>query len=65
MLTETRLKIPLSVIGQCSAVPILHWLQGKCATINVSQLASGIILQNHRRLSVSIFSTKIAFEAGF
>ncbi len=37
-----------------------HWLQGKCARINLSQAASGMILQNHRRLSASIFSVKIA-----
>jgi hypothetical protein len=40
-------------------VLISHWLQGKCARINLSQAASGIILQNDRRLSVSIFSVKI------
>jgi hypothetical protein len=36
------------------------WLQGKCAKIYLSLAAFGIILQNHRRLSVSIFSAKIA-----
>jgi hypothetical protein len=41
-------------------VPSSHWLQGKCARINLSQAASGIILQDHRRLPVSIFSVKIA-----
>ncbi len=59
MLTETRLN-PLSVIGQCSALPISHWMHGKCARINLSQAASGVILQNHRGLSVSIFNVKIA-----
>jgi hypothetical protein len=58
--TETLLRIPLSVIGRCSLVPTCHWLQGKCARINLSQAASGMILQNHRRLYVSIFSVKIA-----
>jgi hypothetical protein len=60
MLTETLPRIPLSVIGQFSLVPNSHWLQGKCARINLSQAASGMILQNHRRLPVSIFSVKIA-----
>jgi hypothetical protein len=41
-------------------VPTLHWLQGKYARINLSQLASGMILQNHRQVPVSIFSFKIA-----
>jgi hypothetical protein len=60
MLTETLLRIPLSVIGRCSLVPTCHWPQGKCARINLSHAASGMILQNHRRLYVSIFSVKIA-----
>ncbi len=60
MLTETLLGIPFSVIGRCSLVPASHWLQGKCARINMSQAASGMILQNHRRLPVSILSVKIA-----
>jgi hypothetical protein len=60
MLTETLLRIPFSVIGRCSLVPTSHWLQGKCSRINLSQAASGMILQNHRRLSVSIFSVKFA-----
>ncbi len=67
MLTETLLRIPLSVIGRCSLVPTSHWLQGKCAMINLSIAASGMILQNNSRLPVSIFSVKIArfriFEA--
>jgi hypothetical protein len=41
-------------------VPASHWLQGKCARINFSQAASGMILQNHRRLPASIFGVKIA-----
>ncbi len=60
MLTETLLRIPFSVIGRCSLVLTSQRLQGKCARINLSPAASGIILQNHRRLSVSIFSVKIA-----
>jgi hypothetical protein len=32
------------------------WLQGKCARINFSQAASGMILQNHKLFPVSIFS---------
>ncbi len=60
MLTETLFKIPLSVIGRCSLVPTSYWLQGKCARINLSQAAPGIILQNHRRPPVSSFSVKIA-----
>ncbi len=60
MLTETLLRIPFSVIGRCSLVPTLHCLQGKCARINLLQTASGMTLQNHRRVPVSIFSFKIA-----
>ncbi len=60
MLTGTLLKIPFSVISRCSLVPTPHWLQGKCAIIYLSQEAFGIILQNHRRHPVSIFSVKIA-----
>jgi hypothetical protein len=58
-LTETLLRIPFPLIGRCSLVPTSHRLQGKCAIINLSQAASGIILQNHRRVPVSIFSAKI------
>jgi hypothetical protein len=60
MLTETLLRIPLSVIGRCYLAPISHWLQGKCASINFSQAASGMILQNQRQFFVSIFRVKIA-----
>jgi hypothetical protein len=60
MLTETLLRILFSVIGRCSLVPPSHWLQGKCARINLSQADSDMILQNHRRLPVSIFSVIIA-----
>ncbi len=60
ILTETLLKIPFSVIGRCSLVLTSHWLQGKCARIKSSQAASGMTLQNHRRLPVSNFNVKIA-----
>ncbi len=33
MLTETRLRIPFSVIGRCYLVPASHGLEGKCARI--------------------------------
>ena len=59
MLTGTLLRISFSVIGRCSLVPTSHWLQGKYAGINVSQ-ASFMIIQNHRRLPISIFSVKVA-----
>jgi hypothetical protein len=62
MLTETLLRIPISVI--CSPVPTSHWLQRKCARSNLSQAASGKILQDHKRLPVSIFSVKIAALGG-
>jgi hypothetical protein len=60
MLTETLLRISFSVIGRCSLVPTSHWQQEKCARTNLSPAAFGIILQNHRRLPVSIISVKIA-----
>jgi hypothetical protein len=43
-------------------IPLLtsHWLQGKGTRINLSQAASGMILQKHRRVSASIFSVNIA-----
>ncbi len=59
-LIKNLLRILFCVIGRCSPVPASHWLQGKCARINLSQAASGMILQNHRRLPLSIFSVKIA-----
>jgi hypothetical protein len=46
---ENPLKIPFSVIDRCSLAPTSHWLQGKGARINLSQAASSMILQNHRR----------------
>jgi hypothetical protein len=57
MLYGAILRIPFSVIGRCSLVPTSHWLQGK---FNLSEAASGMVLQNHRRLPVSIFSVIIA-----
>ncbi len=33
-----------SLIGRCSLMPTSHWLQGKCARINLPQEASGMIL---------------------
>ncbi len=62
MLTETLLKVPVSVNGQSSLVPTSHWLQGKYAKINLSQVAFGMILRNHRRLPVSIC---MAYEEGY
>ncbi len=35
-------------------------VSGKCTGINLSRAASGMIVQNHRLLPVSIFSVKIA-----
>ncbi len=58
MLTETLIRISFSVIGRCSLVPTCHWLQGKCARVNLSPAAFCFILQNHRRLLVSIYSVK-------
>jgi hypothetical protein len=60
MLTETLLRVIFSVTGRCSLVPTSHRVQGKYARINLSQAAFGIVLQNHRRLPVSIFIVKIA-----
>jgi hypothetical protein len=59
MLTET-LQNSLFCDGQCSLVPTSHWLQGKCAGINLTPAAFGIILQNHMQLPVSVFSFNIA-----
>jgi hypothetical protein len=59
MLTETLHSISFSVIGR-SLVPNSHWLQGKCARINLSPAAVGMIFQNRRRLPLSIFNVKIA-----
>jgi hypothetical protein len=67
MLTETLLRISFSVIGQCSLVPTSHWLQGKCTGIYLSQAASGMILQNHWRLPVSMCQNQsyMVFEVGY
>ncbi len=46
-LYETLLLIPFSVIGQCFLVLASHWLLIKWARINLSQVASGTILQKH------------------
>jgi hypothetical protein len=47
--SETLHRIPFCVIGRCSPVPTSHWLQGNCSRINLSQAASGMILQNRRQ----------------
>ncbi len=44
MLYETHLIIAFSEIGRCSQVSTSHWEQRKCATINLSLAASGMIL---------------------
>jgi hypothetical protein len=58
MLTETRLRIPFSVIGRCYLMPTSYWLQGKCAGIYLSQAASGMILQNRRWFPAALGSLK-------
>ncbi len=35
MLIKTLLRIPFSLISRCSPVPTSHWLQWKCARINL------------------------------
>jgi hypothetical protein len=60
MLAETLIRIPFAVIGRYSLVPTSDWLEGKYARIRLPQVASSVILQNPRRLPVSIFSVKIA-----
>jgi hypothetical protein len=55
-------KVPLAGFGSFFSTA------RKSRKINLSLAASGMILQNHRRLHVSIFSVKIAakvFEAGY
>jgi hypothetical protein len=49
MLTETLLSIPFPVIGRCSQVRTSHWLQGKCARINLSQAAFCTHFQSQNR----------------
>jgi hypothetical protein len=46
-------------------MPTSPWLWGKCGRINLSLAAFGIILQNHWRLPVIIFSAKIAALGSF
>jgi hypothetical protein len=53
MLTETLQRISFSVVGRCADLSL-------AARINLSPADFGIILQNHRRLPLSIFSVKIA-----
>jgi hypothetical protein len=57
MLTETLFRIPFSMMFSSADLSLAA---GKCAKINLSQVASGLILQNHMHLPVSIFSVKIA-----
>ncbi len=54
MLTETLLKIPLSVIGRFSLVPAFHSLKGKCAKITY-----------HRRLPVWFYRITGSFLYAF
>jgi hypothetical protein len=56
MLTETLLRIPFCDWSMFSSAD-LSLAAGK---INSSEAASGMILQNHRRLPVRIFSVKTA-----
>ncbi len=60
MLTETLLRIPFSVTWTMFSSADLSLAAGKCARINLLQAASGMILQNHMRLPLSMFSVKIA-----
>jgi hypothetical protein len=69
ILTETLLRIPFSVIGRCPRVPASHWLQGKCARINLSQGASGMIFKESKAASCKHFQCQNpcfrVFEAGY
>jgi hypothetical protein len=56
MLTETLLRISFSVIGRCPLVPTSHWLQGKCAKINLSHPGD---FTESQAVSVCSFSVKI------
>jgi len=60
MITETLLTIPFSITDIWSLVLTSCWLKGKCVRNNLSQTVSSTILQNNRRLPLSIFSVKIA-----
>jgi hypothetical protein len=58
------LRISFSVIVRCSLVPTSHWLHGKCARINLSPAALGVILPafcKHFQFQNSSFWV---FEAG-
>jgi hypothetical protein len=59
MLTETFLKIPFSVIGRRSLV--LSLAAGKMCMNKLVKAVSGMILQNHWRLPVSISGAKSPF----
>jgi|688.fasta_scaffold762564_1 hypothetical protein len=50
----------MGLLAKSSRRKTSHWLQGKCERISLSKAASGMILQNYRRLTVCIFS----FTAG-
>ncbi len=58
-LTETPLRISSSVIGRCSVMPTSHWLQGKCAGINLSP-AAWYYFTGSRAASCKHVSVKIA-----
>jgi hypothetical protein len=65
---ETLLRIPFSVIRRTFSNADLSLAVGKMRKINLSLSASGMFLQNHRRLPVSIFRVKRLFrvlEAGY
>jgi hypothetical protein len=59
ILTEFLLRIPFSVIGRMFSRTKLSLVAKKSARINLSQAASGMILQNQKRLPVSMFIVKI------
>jgi hypothetical protein len=53
MLTETLLRIPFSVIGSMFSSADLSVAAGK---INLSQAASGMILQHHKIAALGFFA---------
>ncbi len=60
MLTETLLRIlSLWLVDVLQCRPVIG-CRKKCARINLSPAAFGIILKNHKRLPGCIFSVKIA-----
>jgi hypothetical protein len=69
MLTETLLRIPLSLLNRCSLVLASHWLQGKCTSSNLSQAASGIYFKESQAASCKDFLCQNrrcrVFEAGY